>query len=135
MFAVETLFDVSRTAVIYCDTTMRVKAVCADCCRLSGSPDTRARTRPVLLFQSHVQGFEDMMELQFFSVYEASGDVRRLIKVTKMLHKPDVFKESCSLNFVGGCLFLWFFKYACVLSSHEILWSFMSYWMGKKKTI
>lgn len=56
-----------------------------------------------------------MMELQFFSVYEANpnGDVRRLIKVTKMLHKPDAFKENCSLNqrFVDGvrpCLFLRF---------------------------
>lgn len=108
MFAVETLFDVSRTAVIYCDTTVRVKSVCTDCCRLSGSPDTRARTRPVLVFQSHEWGFEDMMELQFFSVYKANGDVRRLIKVTKTLHEPDVFRESCSLDFDGGCLFLCF---------------------------
>lgn len=73
-----------------------------------------------LCFSDHMNGgFEDMVELQFFSVHEASGDVRRLIKVTNMLHKPDVCRESCSLSSAGGtppCLFL-FFKYFLLMKS------------------
>lgn len=57
-------------------------------------------------FSNHMNRIQGYDGSAIFSVYEASrnGDARRLIRVPKTFHKPDVFKENCSLNqhFVDG---------------------------------
>lgn len=87
--------------MIYCHTTVWVKTVCTEvvlCCRLGGSS---TRQRMVLLFQSHERDSRKRWNCDFFFPFpkaSRNGDLRRLIRVTKMLHKPDVFKKNCSLN-------------------------------------
>lgn len=83
--------------MIDCDTTAWVKAVCTEVvlrCRLGGFD-----TGMVLLFKSYERDSGTSWN-RSFSPWKASrnGDVRGLIRFTKMLHKPDVFKENCSLN-------------------------------------
>lgn len=135
MSIVGTLFDLSDTAVIYCDTTVWVKNA------LHWGSECSAADLVVLIldrgwfcFSNHMNRIQGYDGSAIFSIYKASrnGDTRRLIRVTKTLHKTDVFKENHSLNqhfcwwHVALCISLLFQIWLqCILSSHEILFSFL----------
>lgn len=85
---------------------------------LSPTVDTHTHTHAVwLCFSNHMNTIQGYDGSAIFSTCKASrnGHTRRLIRVTEMLHEPDVWEENYRMNqhFVGGtqpcvCLGFWF---------------------------
>lgn len=92
------LVSVVGPSAIYRYTTAWVKTVLRWGSARLQTQWSRYQTENVSAFP--INGIQGYNGSAIFSVYKASGtgDVRRLIVITKTLHKPDVVREGCRFN-------------------------------------